>query len=267
MDWIVTGASRGIGRSLALALGSRAAPEDRLFALARSSETLAALAGQISSCEAVPLAVDLSRVDAARAAGEQLAMKLRDGATLIHNVGVWPTKLELVDGVELGFAVNCLGPLAIQAPLLAAGKLARVLVVSAGLIIKGRFDPDATPTGADFSALRTYCTTKLAGAVAMREAARLHPDVDFAIVHPGVVNTDLGDGSGLLAWLIRQVKRRWESPDTCAARLVGLLARERWQTQPGHAPWFFEAEQQPWPTAVERDAVAVLGLVRQYVEF
>jgi NAD(P)-dependent dehydrogenase (short-subunit alcohol dehydrogenase family) len=266
MDWIVTGASRGIGRSLALALGRRAAPGDRLFALARSSERLAELAAEIPGCEVVPLAVDLSRLDAARAAGEQLAAKLRDGATLIHNVGVWPTKLELVDGVELGFAVNCLGPLATQAPLLAAGKLGRVLVVSAGLIVKGRFDPQATPTGGDFSMLRTYCTTKLAGAVAMREAARLHPHVDFAIVHPGVVNTELGDGKGLLAWIVRRVKRRWESPDTCAERLLGLLARERWQTQPGHAPWFFEAEPQPWPDVVERDAVAVLGVVRRYGE-
>lgn len=266
MDWIVTGASRGIGRSLALALGRRARPSDRLFVLARSGERLAELAAAIPGCELVPLAVDLSRVDAARAAGEQLATQLRDGATLIHNVGVWPTKLELVDGVELGFAVNCLGPLATQAPLLAAGKLARVLVVSAGLLVKGRFDPDATPTGGDFSALRTYCTTKLAGAVAMREAARLHPEVDFAIVHPGVVNTELGGGDGLLGWLMRRVKRRWESPDTCAERLVELLACERWEAEPGSAPWFFESEQQPWPDVVERDAVAVLDVVRRYGE-
>lgn len=266
MDWIVTGASRGIGRSLTLALGRRAAPGDRLFALARSRERLAELAAELPGCELIPLAVDLSRLDAARAAGEQLATKLHDGATLIHNAGVWPTQRELVDGVELGFAVNCLGGLAIQAPLLAAGKLARVLVVSAGLLVKGRFDPDKTPTGADFSKLRTYCTTKLAGAVAMREVARLHPEVDVAIVHPGVVNTDLGDSQGVLGWLMRRVKRGWESPDTCAARLVALLERERWQTQPGDAPWLFEADEQPWPDVVARDEQAVLDVVRRYIE-
>lgn len=266
MDWIITGASRGIGRSLTLALGRRAGPGDRLFALARSHEQLASLARDSPGCELTALTIDLSRVAAAKAGGERLATALREGATLIHNAGVWPTRRELVDGLELGFSLNCLGGLALQAPLLATGKLARVLVVSAGLLVKGRFDPNLTPTGGDFSALRTYCTTKLAGAVAMREVARRYPEVDFAVVHPGIVNTDLGGNEGLRGWLMRRIKRRWESPDTCAARLVGLLERERWSTQPGDAPWLFESERQPWPDVAARDEQAVLAVVRRYVE-
>lgn len=42
MDWIVTGASRGIGRALALALGAKATEGDRLFVLARDAERLRA---------------------------------------------------------------------------------------------------------------------------------------------------------------------------------------------------------------------------------
>lgn len=265
MDWIVTGASRGIGRSLVLALARRATHADRLFVLARSVAALAELAGEITSCELIALPADLSRVDAATAAGEQLASMVGPGATLIHNAGVWPTTRTLVEGIELGFATNCLGPLAIQAPLLANGSLARVLVVSAGLLVKGRFDPSLTPTGGDFSSLRTYCSTKLAGAVAMRELARRQPNVDVAIVHPGVVDTKLGDSTGLLGWLLRRVKRGWESPDTCAARLVGLLEQPRWELEPGDAPWFVEAEQQPWPEIVDEHAAAVLGVLERYL--
>lgn len=260
MDWIVTGASRGIGAALVRVLAGRASATDRFYVLARDVERLRGFA---SAAEVIPLQLDLSRVEAARRVGDELATRVAPGATLVHNAGLWPSRRELVDGVEAAFAVNCLGPLAFQAPLLAAGRLARVLVVGAGLMVKGRFDADKTPTGADFSVIRTYCTTKLAGAAAMRDVARAHPQVDFAVIHPGVVNTELGDRRGLLGWLLRLAKRRLESPETCARRLADVLARPRWETTPGEAPWFFEAEVQPWPDVVERDAAAVRAVVRQ----
>ncbi len=266
MDWIVTGASRGIGRALVLSLGRRAAEGDRLFVLARDAERLRELAAQVQGpCQIVVLTADLSRTTEARSAGEQLAARVRPGATLVHNAGLWPSRLELVDGAERAFATNCLCPLALQAPLLAAGVLARVLVVSAGLLIKGRFSAEKTPAGDDFSAIRTYCSTKLAGAAAMRDAARRHPDVDFAVVHPGVVHTDLGARTGPLGWLLRLVKRGWESPETCAERLVRLLDLPRWEKAPGEAPWFLEERELPWPAEVDRDARAVRAAVGRYL--
>ncbi|MEZ4293495.1 MAG: SDR family NAD(P)-dependent oxidoreductase [Polyangiaceae bacterium] len=260
MDWIVTGASRGIGRALTLALARKAARGDRLFVLARDEGRLRSLAAEAGGeGEVIPIPADLARDGGARAAGTRLAGEVSRGATLIHNAGVWPTRLALVDGVEQAFATNCLGLLALQAPLLDAGLVARVLVVSAGLLVKGRFDAEKTPVGADFSAFRTYCTTKLAGAVAMREAARRHPDVDFAVVHPGVVRTDLGDSPGVLGWIMNLVKRRFEAPEVCADRLVRLLERPQWEAHPGEAPWFHEEQAQPWPVAVDRDEKAVLA--------
>ena len=240
MDWIVTGASRGIGRSLARALLERGDDGDRVFALARDHERLRALAmGAGARAQLVTLPADLSRIDEARRAGTQLANEAR-AATLIHNAGVWPTRLVLVDGFESGFATNCLGPLAFQQPLLAARRLSRVLVVSAGILVKGRFDPERTPAGQDFSAFRTYANTKLAGAAAMRDEARRHPEVDFAIIHPGVVQTDLGAMTGPLGWLMKLAKRNWESPEVCAARLIRILERPQWQNLPGEAPWLVE---------------------------
>ena len=41
----------------------------------------------------------------------------------------------------------------------------------------------------------------------MRDVARHYPAIDFVIVHPGVVNTDLGARRGLLGWILELVKR------------------------------------------------------------
>jgi hypothetical protein len=162
----------------------------------------------------------------------------------------------LVEGLERAYVVNCLGPLALQRPLLERGRLGRILVIGAGLMVKGRFDAALTPTGADFSSVRTYCSTKLAFAVAMRDVARAHAEVDIAVVHPGVVGTDLGARPGMIGWLLKRVKRRWETPEVCAARLVRLLSQERW-SPPGEARWFMEETSAPWPEVVEASTPAV----------
>lgn len=264
MDWIVTGASRGIGFALTRALAARAHDGDRIFALARDRERLQALAAATAGSRAklITSPADLARIGEAHRAGTELASEVQ-AATLIHNAGVWPTRRALVEGFESGFATNCLGPLALQRPLLAARRVSRVLVVSAGLLVKGRFDPERTPSGRDFSAFRTYASTKLAGAAAMRDEARRYPDVDFAIIHPGVVHTDLGATRGPLGWLMKLAKRSWESPEVCAARLIRILERPKWQHSPGEAPWFVEETEQPWPTEVDRAREAVAASVER----
>lgn len=267
MDWIITGASRGIGRALALGLASRAeAHSDRLFVIARDRESLRDLAE--AAGPRVPVLVypaDLSRLAGVVDVGRRLVDAVQPGAVLVHNAGLWPTALQRSDGLETAYVVNCLAPLALQRPLLAASRLSRVLLIGAGLMVQGRFDATKTPVGADFSRLRSYCSTKLAGAVAMRDVALRHPQVDFAVVHPGVVNTDLGVMAGPLGWLLRRVKRSWETPEVCAARLLRLLALPRWQQSPGQAPWFVEETRQDWPTAAERDAAAILSAVAQHL--
>jgi NAD(P)-dependent dehydrogenase (short-subunit alcohol dehydrogenase family) len=124
------------------------------------------------------------------------------------------------------------------------------MVVSAGLIVKGRFDAARTPRGEDFSAIRTYCTTKLCFALAMRDIAAEHRALDVVVLHPGVVRTDLGARPGLLGKLLSFVKRRWEAPEVCAARLTRILSRDRWSPE-GEARWMFEEAEQPWPAVAE----------------
>lgn len=230
-------------------------PGMTVHVLARDEERLASLvAGRPNT---VPHVVDLSSRESASAAGEKLA-RSTDGSEpvlLVHNAGLWPSKRTTVGGLERAFVVNCVAPLAFQAPLLP--KLARILVIGAGLMSKGRFDADRTPIGADFSWMRTYASTKLAFAVAVREIARGQPHLDVAVVHPGVVRTDLGARSGLLGWLVARVKQRWESPEACAERLARLVLRER-LASPGEARWFVEENEEPWPAVVDESRLEVL---------
>jgi NAD(P)-dependent dehydrogenase (short-subunit alcohol dehydrogenase family) len=250
-DLILTGASRGIGRALALALAERR--EERLVLVARDRDRLSALVAEIEGigCRAVAVPGDLSSLSEARALGQRLADIAGDGATLVHNAGLWPLKRVLTpDGLETAFVVNHLGPLVMQRPLLEAERLRRILVVSAGLIALGRFDAARTPRGDDFSRFRTYCTTKLCFALAMRDVAAATPAVDVVVLHPGVVRTDLGALGGPLGWLLSLIKRRLEAPEVCAARLARILARERWSPA-GEARWLFEEDERPWPAVAE----------------
>jgi NAD(P)-dependent dehydrogenase (short-subunit alcohol dehydrogenase family) len=270
-DVIVTGASRGIGRALVRALATTSTKKSRrLVLVARDRPALESLAREVEneSCPVEVVPGDLSSVAGAASLGDRLASLTTSSATLVHNAGIWPSKRVLTsDGLETAFAVNVVGPLVMQAPLLDAKRVARILVVGAGAMIKGRFDPARTPTGKDFSALRTYCSTKLAFAIAMREVAAKHPDVDVLVLHPGVVRTDLGARSGLLGWILDRVKRRWESPDVCAERLARVLDRERWSPA-GAATWQVETTAEPWPQ-VACDAAsraAVVAATERFVD-
>lgn len=103
MDTLVTGASRGIGRALALALARRGAPGDRVFALARDLGRLETLAREAQGpARIVPVELDLSRLARARQVGRELCAEVAD-AVLVHDAGVWPTTCQRVDGLEIGF--------------------------------------------------------------------------------------------------------------------------------------------------------------------
>ena len=253
-DLILTGASRGIGHALALTLAGQR--DERLVLVARDAARLEALVADVERKGGRALAVpgDLSSLSGARQLGARLAEVVTPGATLIHNAGLWPSKRVLnAEGWETAFVVNHLAPLGMQRALLDAGHLRRILVVSAGLLMKGRFDAARTPTGEDFSSIRTYCDTKLCFALAMRDVARAHPELDVVVLHPGVVRTELGARPGPVGWLLSLVKHTWETPQVCAARLARILARERW-SPPGEVRWLVEETEHPWPPAAEDEA-------------
>jgi len=226
---VITGANRGIGYAVAEQLVRRGY---RTVLLCRSAASGAAAAAALTplASGAPPLTVmgDLATVGGVRSA----AAAIRDACprldVLVHNAGLWPAARRLTaDGVEESFAVNHLAPFLLNhllEPDLIAAR-GRVVQVSAGLYVKGRVDLERTPTGADFSSLRTYADTKLCNVMLLPLFAERWAEQGVTInaVHPGVVRTGLGDRSGPLGLLLGLVKRRWATPEEGARPVVHLV--------------------------------------------
>lgn len=266
-DLILTGASRGIGRAIAVALADAKTPH-RLILSARDAGQLDVVAAQVRHRETSVRLVpgDLSTLEGASLLGTKLLEVIEPGSTLVHNAGMWPSRCERdAQGLERAAVVNFLAPLTMQRALLEAGKLARILVIGAGLMVKGRFDAERTPRGDDFSSLRTYANTKLALAQAMRDVAAAHPELDVLVMHPGVVRTDLGERPGLFGKVMSLVKKRWEAPEECGARVARVLSRERWSTTAGEAAWMFEERAESWPELPAGSREAVRQAVRSWL--
>lgn len=119
--WVVTGATGGIGRAIALGAAARGAT---VLALARDEAKLAALVrdgrgpGRIA-----PVRVDLSSQRDLR----RVAREIAEGGhvdVLVHNVGVMLHDFARTDeGVERSFATNLLGHWVLDQALRAAGAL------------------------------------------------------------------------------------------------------------------------------------------------
>jgi NAD(P)-dependent dehydrogenase (short-subunit alcohol dehydrogenase family) len=146
---------------------------------------------------------------------------------LVHNAGLWPSHRVLnEDGFEQAFFTNHLAPFLLNHLL--EGRLRRVVQVSAGLYVKGRVDPDRTPTGEDFHAMKTYANTKLANLLMLPLFTERWKDAGVTIdaVHPGVLRTGLGDRSGVLGLILKAVKWTWKPAEQGASPVVNLLASE-----------------------------------------
>jgi NAD(P)-dependent dehydrogenase (short-subunit alcohol dehydrogenase family) len=159
------------------------------------------------------------------------------------------------DGLEASFVVNHLAPWilnrVLHPQLRSSG--ARVVQVSAGLFAAGHVDLHRTPTGEDFSALRTYANTKRANVFASRWLAARW-DVPLNLVHPGVVRTGLGDsGGGVLDLLMRPVKALWLSPAEGARGPCHLATNPALAGRSGL--WYDRLDERPWPAAAEDSAL------------
>ncbi|MGW6155713.1 SDR family NAD(P)-dependent oxidoreductase [Streptomyces sp. NPDC055144] len=166
---LITGATQGLGRGIALDLSTRG---DTLLLHGRDAGRLEAVAAEVRA--AAPDATvrtylaDLSDLDQVRA----MADRIRDAEprldVLVNNAvaggGAEPLRRELsAQGHELRFAVNHLAPYALirgLLPLLKASAPARVVnVASMG---QERIDFDDVMLERDYEGLRAYCRSKLA---------------------------------------------------------------------------------------------------------
>jgi len=256
---VITGGNRGIGLATAEEFARR---DHRVVLVVRNP----AAADEAARLGAELVAGDLSTLKGVRAVAEALAGTCPRLDVLVHNAGIWPSARRLTeDGFEESFTVNHLAPFLLNHLL--EDRLTRVVQVTAGLYAIGRADPERTPAGTGFSALRSYADTKLCNlALVPLWAERWKPrGITIDAVHPGVIRTGLGDRGGMAGTLLRAAKRLGKAPADGAAPVV-RLALDR----PGTGRYFDVDRERPlapaaadpararrlWAQAVELTGVA-----------
>jgi short-subunit dehydrogenase len=185
----ITGASSGIGRSLAIELGRRGAA---LGLLARRAETLREIVNEVETAggRALALPTDVQDADAVRGAAEQVRRMFGRVDVLVANAGIGvttdardlrPAEVADVIGVNVLGAANSV---AAVLPEMAEQKSGQLVVISSLAAYRG------LPKSA------AYCASK-AAVSAFFESLRvdLHGSgVDVTIIHPGFIKTPLTAG-------------------------------------------------------------------------
>jgi len=186
---MITGASSGIGRGLAIALGTKGA---KLGLVARRVEALAELVTEIESMggKALALPADVENVESMRAAADKLRAQFGPVDLLIANAGIGPTRdAAKFSAEEVGnvMSVNVIG---------ASNSVAAVLPQ---MVERGSGQLVAISSLAAYRGLprsAAYCASK-AAVSALFESLRLDLEprgVDVTIIHPGFIKTPLTAG-------------------------------------------------------------------------
>lgn len=192
--WVVTGATGGIGRAIALGAAARGAT---VLALARDKDKLYALARDAKGpgrIEAVQVDLSLMR-DLRRVAGEIAAQGRVD--VLVHNVGVMLHEYARTDeGAERSFATNLLGHWVLDAALREAGALdarSAIISMSSGGMYGAALALEQLEAGdaATHDGFLAYAQHKRAQVELTKHWNSLGPDAPKAwVMHPGWVDTD-----------------------------------------------------------------------------
>ena len=231
-SWLVTGATAGIGRALALGAARRGA---RVIAVGRNAEKLGALVregdGQKGAGRIVTVERDLSLV------AENLVLAAEVGPldALINNVGNLPLEHHLTpEGFEQSYATSLLGQFALTESLLAQGKLdgAAVVNMASGGMYNAPLDATLLDLPPDrYNGFLAYAANKRAQ---LALADHWGSQTDAYAMHPGWVATQ--GVSDALPWMDRWIGPLLRSPAQGADTALWLASK-----RPGHKAgrvWF-----------------------------
>jgi NAD(P)-dependent dehydrogenase (short-subunit alcohol dehydrogenase family) len=209
---IITGGNRGIGKGIAEGIaknGHKAVIVSRKIDYGQ--KVVDTLKSKYGDSLAEVIQGDLSSLKNV----EKLSKSILDNYSrvdcLVHNAAIWPSKLNLnEEGFEMAYMVNHLASFYLNHMLLTrlrVSKPSRIILVNAALYSRGNFDHKLTPTGGDFSKIKTYMNTKLCGILYMQKVAPILGDgVTINAVHPGVIRTGLGDLTGITGLFVKFFK-------------------------------------------------------------
>ncbi|HEX7304103.1 SDR family oxidoreductase [Lentzea sp.] len=243
---LVTGASKGIGRAIAVELVERGA---RVVLLARSEEGLRGLAAEIrergGSAEIV--VGDLAAADGPRRVLDELRERGLTVDLLVNNAGA---------GSAGPFLTRPLEPQLGSVALNVDGLLALTYAIGAGLVARGTGGIINVASTAAFQPMpyqATYAATKafvLSFTEALAEELR-GTGVHVMAAHPGPVATAFFDGTSATIHPIA------DTPETVAARTLDDFARRRAVSFPGRTASRLVNRSMTWvPRLLPRRTIA-----------
>jgi NAD(P)-dependent dehydrogenase (short-subunit alcohol dehydrogenase family) len=205
---VLTGATSGIGRSTALALGKLGAS---LILVSRNETEGAAMVARLSASspasEFAFIAADLSSLAQVRAAVAEIIARWSGVDVLINNAGARFDRYEQTpEGHERTFATNHLGHFLLTGLLLdclAQSPAARIINVASSAAAQAKNDGRWQYNAGDYDRRQAYAKSKLANLFFTRELARRvgGSGIQCFAVDPGVVATRFARNNGLLPWL------------------------------------------------------------------
>ena len=225
---VVTGASSGIGRTTALALGGLGAV---VWVVGRDRDRTEAVAGAIRSAggRAQGALLDVADGAAVDAFADRFGSQHERLDGLVHSAGALLADYAVsTEGFELTVATHVLGPYRLTwrlAPQLLATGRSTIVTVSSGGMYTERFDLDRLEMPPDhYDGVRAYARAKRAQVVLAREWSRRWSAWGVAsyAMHPGWVDTP-GLASGLPSFtrLGPLLRRPEEGADTAVWLTAG----------------------------------------------
>jgi NAD(P)-dependent dehydrogenase (short-subunit alcohol dehydrogenase family) len=193
---LVTGASAGIGKALAIGLAQRGAQVilvARDPARGKAALDDAHIAAPTANLDL--LLADLSSQTAVRKLAADMQAKYPKLDVLINNAGIYKaTRTLTAEGLETMFATNHLAPFLLTnllLPQLQASGAGRVLTIAAPS--NSKLDFDNLQGEKKFSALDAFGATKMANLLFTFEAARRFAENSVSVnaVHPGLVKSNI----------------------------------------------------------------------------
>lgn len=205
---VLTGASRGIGRETAIALGKMGAS---LSLVVRDGELGRKVAGEIDGGADVLIA-DLSSMADVRRVAKEILEKHETIDVLLNNAGaILMDRIVTKDGYEATFATNHLAYFLLTKLLLGAVKRSdagRIVNVASEAHRRGTMKWDDIMLEKGYFGPKAYCQSKLANILFTNELARRleGTNVTANSLHPGVIASGFARNNvGVVGFLAKLV--------------------------------------------------------------
>jgi NAD(P)-dependent dehydrogenase (short-subunit alcohol dehydrogenase family) len=250
---IVTGATSGIGKSLALALVKAG---HVVYATGRSLEKLAALKEAARSEKLIPVLMDFSSFKSIDLALKKLLTSSFQVDLLINNAAATSAKKIITeDGFEMQLQVNHFVPVYLTMKLLPYLEASQGFVITTASNAHKRttFNPRAMEDKTMYRIFKRYQETKLYNLMMTRYFKRIYQDspVDFYAVHPGLVKTDLGSKNASklvdIAWKL--FNRRGMDPEGPIPTYLKII-----QERPQDGTYYAYEKKEPYLPVVDDES-------------